>query len=161
MHRKTGELQFHFFFFEPVHPTVTGISRIKPSPHFHLLIPPPFCCRSTKTHPGPVVHLSDSPKDEGKVGEPRSNLPASTNSNCTAQLLFFSIDKKVPSMHLLSVSLLSSASCIPHFCLWFLTWLPCGSCEGDSLPHDHLLSLVHLLLHLTVPWRLARIKKRK
>lgn len=23
--------------------------------------------RSTKTHPGPVVHLSDSPKDEGKV----------------------------------------------------------------------------------------------
>lgn len=26
--------------------------------------------RSTKTHPGPVVHLSDSPKDEGKVGKP-------------------------------------------------------------------------------------------
>lgn len=25
--------------------------------------------RSTKTHPGPVVHLSDSPKDEGKVQE--------------------------------------------------------------------------------------------
>jgi len=24
-------------------------------------------CRSTKTHPGPVVHLSDSPRDEGKV----------------------------------------------------------------------------------------------
>lgn len=23
--------------------------------------------RSTKTHPGPVVHLSDSPRDEGKV----------------------------------------------------------------------------------------------
>lgn len=30
-----------------------------------------FSCphRSTKTHPGPVVHLSDSPKDEGKVGK--------------------------------------------------------------------------------------------
>lgn len=27
--------------------------------------------RSTKTHPGPVVHLSDSPKDEGKVGKLR------------------------------------------------------------------------------------------
>lgn len=26
-----------------------------------------FFHRSTKTHPGPVVHLSDSPKDEGKV----------------------------------------------------------------------------------------------
>ena len=33
------------------------------------LSPPP---RSTKTHPGPVVHISDNPMDEGKVQNPHS-----------------------------------------------------------------------------------------
>lgn len=34
---------------------------------FYLSLIFPSHHRSTKTHPGPVVHLSDSPKDEGKV----------------------------------------------------------------------------------------------
>lgn len=29
------------------------------------------CRRSTKTHPGPVVHISDNPMDEGKVTDSR------------------------------------------------------------------------------------------
>uniref|UniRef100_A0A8C5RYX2 Syntaxin-binding protein 5-like n=1 Tax=Laticauda laticaudata TaxID=8630 RepID=A0A8C5RYX2_LATLA len=29
---------------------------------------------STKTHPGPVVHLSDSPRDEGKVSKKNSSI---------------------------------------------------------------------------------------
>lgn len=30
------------------------------------------CLRSTKTHPGPVVHISDNPMDEGKVTDRRT-----------------------------------------------------------------------------------------
>ncbi len=55
-----------------------------------LIITSDYCCvmsfsslayvpshyRSTKTHPGPVVHLSDSPKDEGKVSKQMKELPA-------------------------------------------------------------------------------------
>ena len=32
----------------------------------HLFSPPSYS-RSTKSHPGPVVHISDNPMDEGKV----------------------------------------------------------------------------------------------
>lgn len=31
------------------------------------LCPPPLLSRSSKAHPGPVVHISDNPMDEGKV----------------------------------------------------------------------------------------------
>lgn len=57
-----------------------------------------FCYRATKTHPGPVVHLSDSPKDEGKVGRQINKTPATTPGSPQALtlpqsrevLLFFS-----------------------------------------------------------------------
>lgn len=41
--------------------------------------------RSTKTHPGPVVHLSDSPKDEGKVCRRIKASPSWFSSSTSAE----------------------------------------------------------------------------
>lgn len=91
-------------------------------------------CRSTKTHPGPVVHLSDSPKDEGKVGELCRNKPATpfffffflnTNSNDTT-LLVFRLNKSaflVPHFYFLICLLYSAPLFIvsyPGFSLWLM-----------------------------------------
>ena len=95
----------------------------------------PSCRRSTKTHPGPVVHLSDSPKDEGKVSRQIKNasgFSSSTNFNSThnlqrlflftessASILFFSVTYLSFNLH--SALLVSSFSlfsvCFLCFCL--------------------------------------------
>lgn len=134
-----------FLFCEPVHPTVIGNGRIKSSPHFHLLsLPPPSLlpprCRSTKTHPGPVVHLSDSPKDEGKVGEPHAKLPASTNSNCTAVLFFFPPRQKRNHSFLAPAFNFSLLTCRLHYTLLSMVPRPASAwlLWGTLTPHDLL-----------------------
>lgn len=56
------------YFSAPLHPLHARVES-----HHPLILS--SCHRSTKTHPGPVVHLSDSPKDEGKVSRHIKQTP--------------------------------------------------------------------------------------
>lgn len=78
--------------------------------------------RSTKTHPGPVVHLSDSPKDEGKVSvqikETLSTTPAFLlQGRCDFSflfLMFFSIQNSLTPLLNISCILVLPKNIIPR-----------------------------------------------
>lgn len=74
----------------PQEPTVTCRSKIKSSTYYDCHYCSHFLShRSTKTHPGPVVHLSDSPKDEGKVGKQGKDKPATPPGSPQAPIPLF------------------------------------------------------------------------
>lgn len=113
---------------------------------FNLSLIFPCCHRSTKTHPGPVVHLSDSPKDEGKVSRQIKTAPGSPQAPTlmlqqSTKAVSFSL---LPCLQLNLCLVTHLSSTLPSACLvssFFLSfYLPFFL---SHFPTSRSLSLAH------------------
>lgn len=141
----------------------------------------PSCRRSTKTHPGPVVHLSDSPKDEGKVSRKIKKTPLGFPQAPTLilptifrgsfflpnplPLSCFSLSHICPStstllfLYPLSLFFLS-AFCVSVFFLFFLTSHSL-SLSFSLAPSKKKTSSIQPLLPSAVPRLFTYIHRRR